>query len=188
MSCRQKIGLSLSLPGAAMLCLFMAASAQAQYIASKPDSGLVGAEADQQKKIGGTFVPGSESLGRCKSADRVDAMKEINSKSNRKVTTDGDTKAEKPPAVIGPQGSDATVIEGVNTAGTVKVNNLAMIEALLNIGVNGTWMFCTVWCIVLVVVASYQRKARHIFGAVIPLGIATGAPMLANLLIYSLRQ
>jgi len=34
---------------------------------------------------------------------------------------------------IGPQGSDATYITGINTAGTVRVNNLANLEALLNI-------------------------------------------------------
>src|SRR5215213_3717282 len=38
---------------------------------------------------------------------------------------------------IGPQGGDATVIQGVNTAGTVRVNNLANLEALLNIIANG---------------------------------------------------
>ena len=37
---------------------------------------------------------------------------------------------------VGPQGSDATVIMGVNTAGTVRVNNLANLEALLNILAN----------------------------------------------------
>jgi hypothetical protein len=37
---------------------------------------------------------------------------------------------------IGPQGADATVITGVNTAGTVRVNNLANLEALLNIVAN----------------------------------------------------
>ncbi|MDR3613015.1 MAG: hypothetical protein P4L53_05565, partial [Candidatus Obscuribacterales bacterium] len=34
---------------------------------------------------------------------------------------------------VGPQGQDATYITGVNTAGTVRVNNLANLEALLNI-------------------------------------------------------
>lgn len=34
---------------------------------------------------------------------------------------------------IGPSGSDATYITGVNTAGTVRVNNLANLEALLNL-------------------------------------------------------
>lgn len=37
---------------------------------------------------------------------------------------------------IGPQGDDATVIMGVNTAGTVRVNNLANLEAMLNIFAN----------------------------------------------------
>lgn len=38
---------------------------------------------------------------------------------------------------IGPQGNDATVIQGINCAGTVRVNNLANLEALLNIVANG---------------------------------------------------
>ncbi|MBX9694689.1 MAG: hypothetical protein K2Z81_20040, partial [Cyanobacteria bacterium] len=38
---------------------------------------------------------------------------------------------------IGPQGCDATSVMGVNTAGTVRVNNLANLEAMLNILVNG---------------------------------------------------
>lgn len=37
---------------------------------------------------------------------------------------------------IGPQAADATIIMGVNTAGTVRVNNLANLEALLNIIAN----------------------------------------------------
>lgn len=38
---------------------------------------------------------------------------------------------------VGPQGSDATVIMGVNTAGTVRVNNMANLEIVLNILANG---------------------------------------------------
>ncbi|MBX9685819.1 MAG: hypothetical protein K2X27_03900, partial [Candidatus Obscuribacterales bacterium] len=38
---------------------------------------------------------------------------------------------------VGPQGADATVIQGINTAGTVRVNNIANLEALLNIVANG---------------------------------------------------
>ena len=38
---------------------------------------------------------------------------------------------------IGPQGSDATVITGVNTAGTVRVSNLANLEALVNLFASG---------------------------------------------------
>lgn len=39
---------------------------------------------------------------------------------------------------IGPQGADATYVTGVNTAGTVRVNNLANLEALFNIIANLT--------------------------------------------------
>ncbi len=38
---------------------------------------------------------------------------------------------------VGPQGADATIVMGVNTAGTVRVNNLANLEAMLNILCNG---------------------------------------------------
>ncbi len=46
---------------------------------------------------------------------------------------------------VGPQGLDATVITGVNTAGTVRVNNLANIEALLNIIANGLEILGIAW-------------------------------------------
>ena len=46
---------------------------------------------------------------------------------------------------IGPQGTDATVISGVNTAGTVRVNNLANLEALLNIIANGMEILGIAW-------------------------------------------
>jgi hypothetical protein len=46
---------------------------------------------------------------------------------------------------IGPQQGDATVIQGVNTAGTVRVNNLANLEALLNIIANGMEILGIAW-------------------------------------------
>ena len=46
---------------------------------------------------------------------------------------------------IGPQEGDATVIQGVNTAGTVRVNNLANLEALLNIIANGMEILGIAW-------------------------------------------
>lgn len=46
---------------------------------------------------------------------------------------------------IGPQGGDATYITGVNTAGTVRVNNLANMEALLNIIANGMEILGIAW-------------------------------------------
>jgi hypothetical protein len=46
---------------------------------------------------------------------------------------------------IGPQGADATIVQGVNTAGTVRVNNLANLEALLNIVANGMEILGIAW-------------------------------------------
>jgi hypothetical protein len=46
---------------------------------------------------------------------------------------------------IGPKGTDATYITGVNTAGTVRVNNLANLEALLNIIANGLEILGIAW-------------------------------------------
>jgi hypothetical protein len=46
---------------------------------------------------------------------------------------------------IGPQGVDATFVTGVNTAGTVRVNNLANLEALLNIIANGLEILGIAW-------------------------------------------
>ncbi len=46
---------------------------------------------------------------------------------------------------IGPQGTDATYVTGVNTAGTVRVNNLANLEALLNIIANGLEILGIAW-------------------------------------------
>lgn len=48
-------------------------------------------------------------------------------------------------ATIGPQGADATFITGVNTAGTVRVNNLANLEALLNVIANGMEILGIAW-------------------------------------------
>jgi hypothetical protein len=46
---------------------------------------------------------------------------------------------------IGPQGSDATYVTGLNTSGTVRVNNLANLEALLNIEANGMEILGIAW-------------------------------------------
>jgi hypothetical protein len=46
---------------------------------------------------------------------------------------------------IGPQGADATYVTGLNTAGTVRVNNLANLEALLNIMANGMEILGIAW-------------------------------------------
>ena len=46
---------------------------------------------------------------------------------------------------IAPQAEDATVVQGINTAGTVRVNNLANLEALLNIIANGMEILGIAW-------------------------------------------
>ena len=46
---------------------------------------------------------------------------------------------------IAPQGMQATYVTGVNTAGTVRVNNLANLEALLNIIANGMEILGIAW-------------------------------------------
>lgn len=48
-------------------------------------------------------------------------------------------------ATIAPQGPQATFVTGVNTAGTVRVNNLANLEALLNIIANGMEILGIAW-------------------------------------------
>ncbi len=59
---------------------------------------------------------------------------------------------------IGPQGSDATYISGVNTAGTVRVNNLANLEALLNIISNLIEMCGLLLGFALLMHGIFQRK------------------------------
>lgn len=46
---------------------------------------------------------------------------------------------------IAAQGADATYVTGVNTAGTVRVNNLANLEALLNVIANGMEILGIAW-------------------------------------------
>lgn len=58
---------------------------------------------------------------------------------------------------IGPQGSDATYITGVNTSGTVRVNNLANLEALLNIIANLFQLGASLVGIV-VIIHSFARR------------------------------
>ena len=60
-------------------------------------------------------------------------------------TTDAPTLQGATNGTVGPQGADATVIQGVNTAGTVRVNNLANLEALCNIIANGMEILGIAW-------------------------------------------
>jgi hypothetical protein len=90
---------------------------------------------------------------------------------------------------IAPQGADATVVQGVNTCGTVRVNNLANIEALLNIFAN----MAEILGIVLggyTIIDSLMKDRnvkKLVYGvAMILFGLAT--PGLLNWLVASARD
>ncbi len=75
-------------------------------------------------------VPQPANNTQANSANLVDSA--LNNTAQYQGSTNG---------TVGPQGTDATVIQGVNTAGTVRVNNLANLESLLCIFANGGELF-----------------------------------------------
>lgn len=62
---------------------------------------------------------------------------------------------------IGPQGQDGTYVTGVNTAGTVRVNMLAMLEALLNVVAGGAELITVLWGSVLLLTALLFMAKQH---------------------------
>ena len=95
---------------------------------------------------------------------------------------------------IAPQGQDATVIQGVNTAGTVRVNNLANLEALLNIIANGMEILGIAWGgptmimgFMHMAAGSHDAMKKVMFGAAgVTGGLAT--PGCINWLVASARD
>jgi len=95
---------------------------------------------------------------------------------------------------IGPQAGDATVVSGVNTAGTVRVNNLANLEALLNIIANGMEILGIAWGGPTMIMGFMHMAAgtqdamkRVLFGAAgVTGGLAT--PGAINWLVASARD
>jgi hypothetical protein len=95
---------------------------------------------------------------------------------------------------IGPQGADATYVTGVNTAGTVRVNNLANLEALLNIIANGLEILGIAWGGPTMIMGFMHMAAgtqdamkRVLFGAAgVTGGLAT--PGCINWLVASARD
>ncbi len=95
---------------------------------------------------------------------------------------------------IAAQGAEATVVQGVNTAGTVRVNNLANMEALLNIIANGmeilgiAWGGPTmIWGFMHMAAGSHQAMKKVLFGAAgVTGGLAT--PGCINWLVASARD
>ena len=95
---------------------------------------------------------------------------------------------------VGPQGQDATYVTGVNTAGTVRVNNLANLEALLNIIANGMEILGIAWGGPTMIMGFMHMAAgtqdamkRVLFGAAgVTGGLAT--PGCINWLVASARD
>ncbi len=85
---------------------------------------------------------------------------------------------------IGPQGADATFVTGVNTAGTVRVNNLANLEALLNLLANGFELFCMVAGLTLIVMTFVSRSSAEkwfgLRGMSAPVMVAIGAAIIVG--------
>jgi hypothetical protein len=95
---------------------------------------------------------------------------------------------------IGPQGADATFVTGLNTSGTVRVNNLANLEALLNIIANGMEILGIAWGGPTMIMGFMHMAAgtqdamkRVLFGAAgVTGGLAT--PGCINWLVASARD
>ncbi len=95
---------------------------------------------------------------------------------------------------IAPQGAQATFVTGVNTAGTVRVNNLANLEALLNIIANGMEILGIAWGGPTMIMGFMHMAAgtqdamkRVLFGAAgVTGGLAT--PGAINWLVASARD
>ncbi len=102
--------------------------------------------------------------------------------------------AQNPAGPIGPQGLDTNVIEGINTAGTVRVNMLANFESLVNITANGAEVIGIIWASILLVSVyrcmtknARQDKKRLAFGISI-FALALAIPGLVNWLLASARD
>lgn len=98
---------------------------------------------------------------------------------------------------VGPQGDDATIIAGINTAGTVRVNNLANLEASLNLLANASEILGIVFGVVLLVPGLLGMKLEFpvqmkpstrvlVGGALIALGLAI--PGFVNWTVASARD
>lgn len=81
----------------------------------------------------------SENIVNASASNTTTSSDEYNSSSNAQENQSysGGYLQGATNGTVGPQGADATIVMGVNSAGTVRVNNLANLEALLNILCNG---------------------------------------------------
>jgi hypothetical protein len=83
---------------------------------------------------------------------------------------------------IGPQGTDATYVTGINTAGTVRVNNLANLETMLNLMANGFELCAILSGLFLIGLAFVNKSAAQqwfgLKGVPVPLMISLGCAII----------
>ncbi len=121
----------------------------------------------------------------------------IGAREYQQRQAEGPTLAGATNGSVGPQGLDATVIHGVNTAGTIRINNLANLEAVLNIFSNfGELIAIAIGALLLIpgvlgislenpVKLSPQKRAI-VGGALITLGLLI--PGFMNWMVASARD
>jgi hypothetical protein len=103
---------------------------------------------------------------------------------------------------IGPESGDATVVSGINTAGTIRVNNLANLEAMLNIFANTAELLGMLFGAMLIfnsvaarageskllgIFLPQQRGLRFALGAAI-LFVGLSVPGFINYMVASARD
>lgn len=151
--------------------------------------------------VGLSFGPAfAQSSGDAFSSQAVEGLQTNNSGYNTGSQTEQIVDGAAPilqgatNGTIGPQGGDATAIMGVNTAGTVRVNNLANLEALLNIIANGMEILGIAWGgptmimgFMKMAAGSQDAMKKVLFGAAgVTGGLAT--PGCINWLVASARD
>ncbi|MDP3509755.1 MAG: VIT and VWA domain-containing protein [Candidatus Melainabacteria bacterium] len=96
--------------------------------------------------------------------------------------------------MISPQGSESTVVNGVNTAGTVRVNYLADLEAQANLIANAIeilgigWGSCTLTMCLLRGKSAHQGRRTKLIAAVIAIAIGLAAPVGLNWFLNELHN
>ena len=92
---------------------------------------------------------------------------------------------------IGPKWDDSTLIDELSGAGTVRVNMLANLEALINIGANCAEIIAIIWGLVLLYIAfqSWRAKSWHkIFTAALLIKFGLSIPECVNWMIGTARD
>lgn len=145
-----------------------------------------------QDAFGSGFQDATNSLGATGTQSRLNYT--TGSQTQHLLNGSSPTLQGATNGTVAPQGSEATVVQGVNTAGTVRVNNLANMEALLNIIANGmeilgiAWGGPTmIWGFMHMAAGSHQAMKKVLFGACgVTGGLAT--PGCINWLVASARD